>query len=319
MSTLLILIVSFIALLWAANHLVTGAAGLAAFYRISPLIIGLTLVAIGSSVPQIMVAITAAFEGRSELAIGNAIGANIANIGLVLGLTILLRPLTLKSSLLRREYPLLFLIMLFSYSLMLDGYLGVMDGCLFLVACLALIVYFVFLARHTKKSEPLSKEFKQMIHVKRPMKANLLSLIIGLVILPTSSRFLVDSSVLIARWLGVSDLVMGLTILAIGTCLPNLATSVVAAVKGQDDIAVGNILGSNMYNLLIVMAFPGIINPSTISHTLLWRDIPVMFIITFVLLLINYHYKKRIERWHGGLLLLIYCCYMLSLVFKATF
>ncbi len=317
MTILITMILGFIGLIWAANHLVTGSTGLASHYRISPLVIGLTLVAIGTSAPAIMVAITAALEGRTELALGNAIGANIANIGLVLGLTILLRPLTIKSTILRREYPLLFLIMLFTYSLMLDGYLSITDGCLFLVGCIVLIGYFVYLARHSKK-DALSREFQQAINVKRPMKANLLSLIMGLVILPISAHFLVDSAVHIAHWLGVSELVMGLTIIAIGTCLPNIATSMVAAFKGQDDIAIGNILGSNMFNMLMVMAFPGLVNPSAISHTILWRDIPAMFVITFVLLLVSYHYKKRIARWHGGLLLLIYCSYIVSLIFNAA-
>ncbi len=311
------MISSFIGLLWAANHLVTGASGIASYYRISPLIIGLTLVAIGASIPSIMVAISAAFEGRNEIAIGNAIGANIANIGLVLGLTILFRPLTIKSSILRREYPLLFLVMLFTYSLMIDGNLSVIDGCLFLIGCIALICYFIYLARHSKH-DPLAKEFRETISVTRSMKVNSFNIIIGLAILPLSAHFLVKSAVDIGQWLGISELVLGLTVIAIGTSLPNIAAALIAALKGQDDIAVGTILGSNMFNLLVVMAFPGIINPSAISHAILWRDIPVMFIITLVLLFINYHYKKRIERWHGGLLLLIYSCYMISLVFNAV-
>jgi cation:H+ antiporter len=265
-----------------------------------------------------MVAITAALDGRNELALGNAIGANIANIGLVLGLTVLMRPLTIKSPLLRREYPLLFIIMLFSYSLILDGCITVVDGCLFLVGCIALISYFIHLA-HQSRNDPLSKEFKQSLTIKRPMKANILSITIGLAVLPLSAHFLVGSAVKMAAWLGISELVMGLTIVAICTSLPNMATSIVAALKGQDDIAIGNILGSNMFNLLVVMAFPGLINPSAISHNILWRDIPAMFVITLVLLFINYHYKKKIERWHGGLLLLIYCCYMVSLMFNAIF
>ncbi|MCX7117160.1 MAG: calcium/sodium antiporter [Legionellales bacterium] len=312
------LIVSFITLLWAANHLVTGATGIAVYYKLSPLVIGLTLVAIGTSLPEIMVAITAASEGRSELALGNAIGANIANIGLVLGLTILLRPLTIKSSFLRREYPLLFLVMLFTYSLMIDTYLTIVDGCLLLVACVGLIVYFVHHA-HLSKKDALSLEFKQTLSIKRPMKANITSLLIGLLILPLSSHFLVNSAIDLAHILGMSDLVMGLTVIAIGACIPNIATSLVAAYKGQDDIAIGNILGSNMFNLLVVMAFPAIINPSQISHALLWRDIPVMFIITLVLLFFSYYYKKKIERWHGGLLLLIYVSYITSLMLNAIF
>lgn len=314
--TLLTMIVSLIGLIWAANHLVSGASGLAMYYRLSPLIIGLTLVAFGASIPSVVVAITATLNGQNELALGNAIGANIANIGLILGLTILMRPLTTKSPLLRREYPLLFLIMLFSYSLMLDGFLTIIDGCLFLAGCIALISYFVHLA-HQSKNDPMSREFKQSLSITRPMKANILSIILGLAILPLSAHFLVKSAIHIATWLGISELIMGLTVIAICTCLPNIATSIVASFKEQDDIAIGNILGSNMFNLLVVMAFPGIINPSTVNHAILWRDIPTMFIMTLVLLLINYHYKKKIERWHGGLLLLIYCCYIGSLVFNA--
>jgi len=317
MVALITMILGFIGLLWSANHLITGASGIASYYRIPPLIIGLTLVAIGASLPGIMIAINAAMEGRNEIALGNAVGANIANIGLVLGLTILFRPLTINSSILRREYPLLFLIMLFTYSLMLDGYLSVVDGCLFLVGCIVVIGYFIFLARRSR-NDPLAKEFREKINIKRTRKANLVSVIIGLVILPISAHFLVKSAIQIAHLCGISDLVMGLTIIAIGTSLPNIATSLIAAFKGQDDIAVGNILGSNMFNLLIVIAFPSIINPSAISRIVLWRDIPVMFVITLVLLLVNYHYKKKIERWHGGLLLLIYCCYMISLIFNAT-
>ena len=317
MAILFTMILSLIALLWAANHLVTGASGIASHYRMSPLMIGLTLVALGTSLPEIMVAITAASNGRTDLALGNAIGANIANIGLVLGLTILYRPLTIRSSILRREFPLLFLIMLFTYSLMLDGHLSVTDGCLFLVGCVALIGYFFLLAQH-QRNDALSKEFRQTIQMKRPMKATLISLIIGLLILPLSAHYLVNSAIQIAHSLHVSELVMGLTMVAIGTCLPNLATSLVAAYKGQDDIAIGNVLGSNMFNMLAVMACPGIINPSAISHPILWRDIPVMFVITFVLLLVSYRYKKKIERWHGGLLLLIYCCYMMSLIINVT-
>lgn len=317
MTTFITLFISFIGLLWAANHLVTGASSLAGYYRISPLIIGLTLVAFGASTPEIMIAITAALEGRNELAIGNAIGTNIANIGLVLGLTILLRPLSTKSSLLRREFPLLFLMMLFTYSLMLDGYLSVMDGALLLIVCFGLVGYFIILAKRSPR-DPMAKEFAQALAAKRNMKTDLISIVIGLTILPLSSHYLVISATQLARWLGTSDYVMGLTIVAIGSSLSNLATSLVAAFKGHDDIAVGNVLGSNMFNMLIVMSFPGIINPSAINHAILWRDIPIMFAITLVLLYINYHYKKRIERWHGGLLLLIYACYMISLFYDAA-
>ena len=315
MSSFAIILVSIIGLFWAANHLVLGAAGLARSYRVSYFIIGLTIVAIGTSMPEIMVGITSAMEGKNDLALSNAVGSNIANIGLSLGVLVLIRPLTIRSVLLRQEYPLLLLVMLFTYLLMLDGYLSTVDGCLLLLAAMALIGYFIVMARKTSR-DAYSKEFRQLL-TPRTMKANILSLALGLIVLPISAHFLVNSAVQLASWLGVSEVIIGLTIVAIGTSLPQLATSLVAIQKGQDDIAIGNILGSNMYNLLIVMGFPGIINPSGINQAILWRDIPIMFLLTIVLIAINYH-KNRTARWHGVIMLLIYCCYILSLILNAV-
>lgn len=312
------LIFSLIALLWSANHLVSGASGVGLYYKVPPLITGLTLVALGTSAPEIMVSISASLEGLNDIAIGNAIGTNIANIGLVLGLTALLKPLKVQSTLMRREFPLLFLVMLFSYSIMLNGYLNVLDGCLFLLACVALILYFIFITKQHLPQRQIALEFQQASIRKKSFKIHLLNLIIGLIVLPISARLLINSCVSLGHWLGISDLVLGLTIVAIGTSLPELATSVVAAMKGADDIAVGNILGSNMFNLLAVMIFPSLIHPAAISHAVLWRDIPVMFVTTLILLWINYHNKKKIARWHGGILVLVYCCYILSLIITAS-
>jgi cation:H+ antiporter len=314
---LLILLISLVALLWSANHLVSGASGVGQHYNLPPIVTGLTLVALGTSAPEIMIAISASLEGFNDIAIGNAIGTNIANIGLVLGLTALLKPLKIHSTHMRREFPLLFLVMLFTYSIMLNGYLGILDGCLFLFACVALILYFIFITRQHRSENQLALKLQQASLKKRPFSLHVLSLVIGLVVLPISARYLVNACVDVGHLLGLSDLIMGLTIVAIGTCLPELATSIIAAVKGADDIAVGNILGSNMFNLLAVMIFPSIIHPAAISPAVLWRDIPVMFITTLILLWINYHNKKRIARWHGGILVLVYFCYMFSLVISA--
>ncbi len=311
------LLLSLIALLWSANHLVSGASGVGQHYRLPPLIIGLTLVALGTSAPEIMISISASLEGLNDIAIGNAIGTNIANIGLVLGLTALLKPLKMNSTLMRREFPLLFLVMLFTYSIMLNGYLNVLDGCLFLLACVALILYFIYITKQNRPEKQLAQKYQQASLSKRPFIYHVASLMIGLIVLPISSRYLINSCVILGHWVGISDLIMGLTVVAIGTCLPELVTSVVAAVKGADDIAVGNILGSNMFNLLAVMIFPSLIHPAAISNAVLWRDIPVMFIATLILLWINYHNKQRIARWHGGILVLVYCCYIVSLVISA--
>lgn len=316
--TIVILFLSLIALLWSANHLVVGASGVGLYYRLPPLLTGLTLVALGTSAPEIMIAISASLEGFNDIAIGNAIGTNIANIGLVLGITALLKPLKLESTLLRREFPILFLVMLFTYSIMLNGHLNVLDGCLFLLACVLLILYFIHITRIHRPPQKLALEFQRANLRKRSFKLHLLSLLIGVIVLPISARYLVNSCVTLGHMLGFSELVMGLTIVAIGTCLPELVTSLVAAVKGADDIAVGNILGSNMFNLLAVMIFPSIIHPAAISNAVLWRDIPMMFVTTLILLWINYRNKRKISRWHGGVLVFVYCCYMISLILSAN-
>ncbi|KTD18580.1 Ca2 /Na antiporter [Legionella lansingensis] len=315
---LLLLIVSFIALLWGANNLVTGASGIAAHYHLSPLLIGFTLVAFGTSAPEIMIAITASLEGVTDITIGDAIGTNIANIGLVLGLTALIKPIRVQSTLLRREYPLLFLVMLFSYSLMLDGYLGILDGCLFLLICLLLLSYFIFVTRQQRPQKQLTLAFQHAMLAKFSLRSHVISLVLGLIVLPISAKYLISSCIEVGHLLGVSDLVMGLTLISIGTSLPELVTSIVAVIKGSDDIAIGNILGANMFNLVAVMLFPSIIHPAAISTTLLWRDVPVMFVTTFILLWINYRNKQRMARWHGGILILIYCCYMLSIIINAS-
>lgn len=315
---LVALLFSFVALLWSANQLVNGASGISLYYKLPPFLIGLTLVALSTSAPEIMIAISASWEGLTDLAVGNAIGTNIANIGLVLGLTALLKPIRIQKSLLRREYPLLFIVMLFSYSLMLDGYLSVIDGCLFVLACIALLSYFIFLTQNKGPQQQLTLNFQRTTAARSSLRSYIISFVLGLVVLPLSAKYLINNCVELGHFLGVSELIIGLSIVAIGSCLPDLATSIIATLKGADDIAVGNILGSNIFNLLAVMIFPSLIHPAAISHALLWRDVPVMFIVTLILLWISFQNKKRIERWHGGLLVLVYCCYLLSLVISAV-
>lgn len=317
MNVLFTLIVSLVALIWSANHLVTGAAGLASYYRLSPFVVGFTLIALGCSGPEIMVSIGSSLEGLNNLAIGNAIGSNIANIGFVLGLTALLKPRRLPSTLIRREYPVLVLVMLFAYSLMLDGYLGVLDGCLFLIVCIALIAYFVSTTFKFRPQKQLMLAYQQISLRKRSLKAHGISLLIGLIILPLSTRLLINSCSSVAHWLGVSEVIIGLTIVAFGTSLPELVTSIIALVKGADDIALGTILGSNIINLLAVMIFPSIINPAAVSSAVLWRDIPAMFLTTSILLGLNYHNKKKMARIHGGILILVYACYIASLIISS--
>ena len=317
MYSFFLILVNFAALLWSASHLVSGASGIAYYYRLPPLLIGFTLVALGTSAPEIMIAIRASLEGLNNMAIGNAIGSNIANIGLVLGLIVLIRPLRLQPTFLQREFPLLFLAMLFIYSLMLDGYIGIIDSCLSLLACVLFIGYVLYTLKHSRVQHQITEEFRHAALRKHSLLSYAFSLCIGLIVVPISAKFLIINSSHLAQQLGLSDLVIGLTLIAIGSSLPELTTAILAIRKGADDIAVGTILGANLFNLLAVLIFPGIIHPSLISHALLWRDMPVMFLTTLILLWINRRHQQM-TRWHGGLLILVYCCYIMSLIISAN-
>jgi len=318
MSIIFILIISFLALLWAANHLVTGAKGLSQHYRISPLILGLTVVALGTSAPEIVLAIFAAFKEQNNITLGNAIGSNIANIGLVLGITMLIRPMGLNPNLLKKAYPVLIIAMLFVYSSILDGFLGQIDGCLFLLGCIGLISFFIHLAHQNPGTSLFTKELKPIIQSKRTLKLDVFSIILGLIILPISARYVLISATELARWLGVSDLTIGLTVVAIGTTLPELATAVTAAFKGEESLALGTILGSNIYNLLLILSFPALLNPAAVNNTVLWRDMPVLIFLCALLIFLNFYYKNKCSRCQGGILLLVYCSYIASLIIRAA-
>ena len=318
MITVLILITSVLGLIWSASHLMTGSAGVAHYYRVPPLFIGLTLVAFGISIPTIYIAIIEAFAHQTSLVISNAIGSNIANIGLVLGLTILLRPPKIHSSLFRHGYPLLFLIMLITYTMMINEYFSVADGCFLLLGSIALICYLAYLTKHSIHECDHIQSFREAAHSRRTMKLNRISLLIGFIIIPICTHFLMRSLIHIAQWSHISDVIIQLTIISINGSIPALATCVIAALKGQTQLAIGTILGANMYNLLIVLAFPGIIDPTAIPAHIVLRDMPMMLALTSVIFLINYHSKRRMTRWHGGLLLVIYGCYMFSLAYNAV-
>ncbi|MCL9685595.1 calcium/sodium antiporter [Legionella maioricensis] len=317
MNVALILIISVISLIWAANHLITGALGLATRFQLSPFIMGLTVVALGTSVPELIIFILSFLKNKNHLIIGNAIGSNIANIGLILGISILIKPTTPNYNTLKKTYPIIIITMLFLYSLILDGYVGKIDGCLFLIACIALIVFFIYLSNHTHPKDQFFKEFKSAFHSNRSLKMHSLSMFLGLLVLPLSTKYLVHSTTELAKWAGMNELTIGLTIIALGATLPGLVTAITAILKGEEDIAVGTILGANIYSLLLILAFPTIITPAKISTTVLWRDLPVMISLMVLLIFLNYQYKKKLSPWHGGILLIIYCSYVISLIIKA--
>lgn len=312
-------ITGFGLLVWGAERFVHGAAAIAKNLGVAPLIIGLTVVGIGTSAPEILISIVAASQGNPALAVGNALGSNITNISLVLGITAIVMPLTVRSETLRREYPIMFIIMLVALMLVIDNHLGQMDGII-LISGLFLMLYWMIQQGKKQKCDPLEKEFEQEIPKISTAKA-ILWLVIGMVLLIVSSRGLVWGSVNIAKAAGISDLVIGLTIVAVGTSLPELAASIVSALKKEHDIAIGNIIGSNMFNLLVVFGIPGLISPHVVDAAILTRDFPFMIGLTIVLFLMAYGFKKKeghINRLEGSLLLGGYTTYMVVLYYTAV-
>jgi len=315
--SILAIIGGFALLVWGADRFVHGAAATARNLGVSTLVIGLTIVGFGTSAPELLVSAMAAMSHNSGLAVGNAIGSNITNVGLVIGVTAIISPLVVNSSTLRREFPLLFVVMLLALSLLLDHRLSRADGFILLGGLVLLIVWLVRLGMSSHRPEPMTKEFEREIpRVSLPI--GLLWTAIGLLVLLVSSRILVYGAVNIAHMLNISDLVIGLTIVAIGTSLPELAASVMSAVKNEPDIALGNVIGSNMFNLLGVLGIPGAISPLDINPEVLTRDFSFMIGLTIAMFFFAYGFKKpgKINRLEGAILLGIYVAYMVVLYFS---
>ncbi|WP_116368571.1 calcium/sodium antiporter [Parahaliea mediterranea] len=277
------ILLGFIILIWSADLFVAGAASIAENLGLSPALIGLTIVSIGTSAPEILVSFTAAMAGAGELAIGNAIGSNIANIGLVLGVTLVAVPIVVRADCVRQELPALLAVTAGVAVLILDGELSRLDGWLML-ASLALILY--LMVRRQGADSPLldAGEGEELPHL--AMGRAWLTFALGLALLIASSRMLVWGATEVALFLGVSKLVIGLTIVAIGTSLPELAATVASSLRGHTEIAVGNVIGSNLFNLLAVMAIPGIILPEQLDAHVLPRDYASMAGLTVVLALV---------------------------------
>ena len=311
----------FILLTWSADRFVTGAASVAWNLNISPLIIGLTIVSLGTSAPEILVSGMAAWQGNAGLSIGNALGSNIINIGLVLGMTALITPLNVHSSILRRELPVLMGIMLFAWFLLQDGSLGRIDGSLLLGGMVLLLAWMTRMGIQSQGTrDPMDEEFAEEIQTGISMKRALFWLLVGSIFLLISSRLLIWGAVSIAQHLGISDLIIGLTIVALGTSLPELAASLMSALKHEHDIAIGNVIGSNMFNLLAVLGLPGLIAPGPIDPAVINRDFPVMVGLTVALFIMAYGFRGpgRINRYEAGLLLIAFIGYQTLLYFSET-
>jgi len=305
------IIAGFFLLVWAADRFVIGSAAIARNLGVSPIIIGLTIVGLGTSAPEMFVSAIAAWDGAPGMGIGNALGSNITNIGLILGVTALIVPMAIRSETLKREFPILFVIMLLGIMLMIDGHLGRFDGVILLVGMCIITYWLVGLGMRTRKTDPMESEYAAEIPKKMPMWIAIMWFLVGLIALLVSSRILVWGAVNVAQAFGISDLIIGLTIIAIGTSLPELAASVMSALKKEPDIAIGNVLGSNMYNLLVVLALPGLIEPSSLPDQVMTRDYPVMIGLTAALFAMGYGFRGRsgLNRMEGSLLLTAFIIY----------
>lgn len=299
-------IAGFALLIWGADRFVVGAAGAARNFGLPTLLIGLTVVAIATSAPEILVSITAALHDNTELAVGNAIGSNIANIALVLGATAVVRPMIVRSTVLRREMPALLAVTLLTVMLFLDTYLGILDGLILLGGLVLVMQWLVRLGSQANDDvDPIQEEIAAEIPSDMSTGMALSWLALGLVVLLVGARMLVWGAHHIAINLGVSDLVIGLTIVAVGTSLPELAVSIVSAVKGEHDIALGNIIGSNMFNCLAVIGPAALIHPTSFSAEILGIHLPVMIALTLILFAMTYNFTGagRISRVQGIALL----------------
>jgi len=307
----LALLAGFALLAWSADRFVDGAASLARLLGISPMVIGMTIVSLGTSSPEIVVAAIAASDGSPQLAIGNALGSNIANIGLVIGVTAMIMPLAVQSQTIRREFPVLLLVMLLALGLMLDGELGRADGLVLLAGLLVLFGWLILSGRR-ERPDILQEEFSDAIPVTDSMRQSVIWLLTGLLVLLLASRLVVWGAVNIAQAFGVSDLLIGLTIVAIGTSLPELMASMAGALKREPDIAIGNVLGSNMVNTLGVLCMPALIAPGPFDAAALLRDMPIMFGLTLMLMLMAFGRRGQgcISRFDGFVLLVCFCAYL---------
>jgi len=311
-----ILIISFAVLVWSADKFVYGASGLARNIGVSPMIIGLTIVAMGSSAPEIMVSANAALAGATDTSVGNAIGSNITNILLVLGLTTLVKPVSVSSTTLHRELPILLAFTLISWWILSDDYLSLYEATFLFAGFFGFIGFLIYLAKtNTGEIDPLLAESEEEIPTDLPTGKAVFWVIAGLIMLPLSSHFLVENAVVIAQYFGISELVIGLTIIALGTSLPELAASVAGVLKGEDDLAIGNVIGSNIFNILAVLGIGGLINPSQIDPAAADRDVYVMIVATIAIFLMAMSFNKtrRINRVEGGLLLAGFIAYQFVL------
>jgi cation:H+ antiporter len=316
LASVMAIVVGLAVLVWSAERFVWGATGLAQHWRLPPLLIGMLVIGFGTSAPELAVSVSAAMQGSPALALGNAYGSNIANIGLILGLTAVLAPIAVHSRVLKIELPLLVILTLGVGWQLSDGAISRTEATVHLALALGLTVWAVKQAGR-QPTDALADEVRDAQEPTPPLRWSLLWTVIGLVALVLSARVLVWGAVSVARLWGVDEVIIGLTVVAVGTSLPELAASLAAVRKGAHDLALGNVLGSNLFNLLAVVGLAGVIEPMAVPAGVLARDWWVMFGMTLSLFIVGYGFRGRlgrINRWEGAGLLGAYVVYTGALV-----
>ena len=307
--SILSLLIGFGLLIWSADTFTDNGAKVARIFNISPLIIGLLIFGFGTSAPEMLVSGLAAYDGHPELSIGNAFGSNIFNIGLVLATTAIIYPITVEKAVLKKEWVFLFVSSLIAGFLLMDGFLSFMDG-LILLALLFLFLIYVF--SESKKGNSIEIEPYEESTDNQEKGKTWLLLLISLIILVSSAKLVVWGGTNLALAFGVSDLIIGLTVVALGTSLPELAVAISSALKRQHQMIIGNIIGSNLFNTLGVLAIPGLILPFQIPAEVMSRD--YIYMITLTLLILILSIKLKINRYGGLILLAILASYLYRLV-----
>ncbi len=307
-------------LVWSADRFVDGAAATAVHAGMPSLLIGMVIIGFGTSAPEMVVSAISAMQGNPGLALGNAYGSNISNIALILGVTALISPITVKSSVLRKELPILFLITLFAAGQLFDGEISRIDAWLLLAVFAGFMGWSIWQGLR-RRQDSFEADIDATLDIEMmPLKTALIWLLVGMLLLVVSSRVLVWGAVEIARTFGISDLIIGLTVVAIGTSLPELAASVAATRKGEHDLAIGNVIGSNMFNTLAVVGIAGAIHPMAVAPEVLYRDCLVMALLTLALFITGIGVKGagRINRIEAVMLLLTYAGYSGYLVYQVV-
>ena len=307
--SILSLLIGFALLIWSADSFTDNGARIARIFNISPLIIGLLIFGFGTSAPEMLVSGLAAYDGHPELSIGNAFGSNIFNIGLVLAITAIIYPVTVEKSVLKKEWVFLFLSSLVAGFLLIDGFLSFLDG-LILLALLFLFLFYVF--SESKKGNRNNIEASEDSTDNQNKSRTWMLLLVSLIILVSSAKLVVWGGTNLALAFGVSDLIIGLTIVALGTSLPELAVAISSGLKNQHQMIIGNIIGSNLFNTLGVLAIPGLILPFQIPIELMSRD--YIYMITLTILILVLSFKLKINRFGGIILLAILASYLYQLV-----